>query len=325
MSNIKLGVSLFSFTMEYASGDYTFAECVKNAALSGAEGYEIVAAQMIPSYPYVSDKFLGEVKELEQQYGIGPICYASSNDRGMRSDRDLTEDELLQAAIRDLRSAHKLGCKIMRVQFVLPPSVLQWLAPYAELYNIKVGLEIHNPETPSTPYIQENLKAVKESGSKHIGFIPDFGSFATRPNVPHWNRAIEKGANEQHLELAKEMKYDNVPISEVREKLKAEGAHPAVFEALQGMYGFVQFNKEWDKEGLKNIIPYTFEFHGKFHWINDDGMEASIPYEEILPVIQESGFDGYIMSEFENEAYLDGYEMVKKHIKMQKQILNNKE
>lgn len=53
----------------------------------------------------------------------------------------------------------------------------------------------------------------------------------------------------------------------------------------------------------------------------ENNREASIPYEEILPVIQESDFSGYIMSEFENEAYVSGYDMLQRHIIMEKEIL----
>ena len=321
MSKIKLGATLFTFTMEYANGTYSFEECVKKAAECGAEGYEIVATQMIPSYPYISDEFLGQVNECKAKYGIGPICYSASNELGMRYDRNLTEDELLEAAIIDIQSAHKLGCSVLRAQFVVPPTVLKRLVPYAELYDVKVGIEIHNPETPSTPYIQENLAVVKESGSSHIGFIPDFGCFATKPNKPHWDKAIAAGAKEEHLEIAAQMRYQDSPMDEVMAKMRSLDAAEAIYPAVQGMYGFVQFRKDWDKEGLKAIIPYSFEFHAKYHWMYENNREASIPYEEILPVIQESDFEGYIMSEFENEAYISGYDMLKRHIKMEKEIL----
>ncbi|RCX09916.1 xylose isomerase-like TIM barrel protein [Anaerobacterium chartisolvens] len=321
MSKIKLGVTLFSFTMAYATGKYSFEDCVRKAAECGAEGYEIVAAQMIPSYPYISDEFLGQVNYLKRKYGIGPSCYAASNDRGMRFDRDLTDDEMLAAAITDLKSAHKLGCTVMRVQFVLPPKVFERLAPYAEAYGIKVGLEIHNPETPSTPYVQECLKAIGNTGSKYLGFIPDFGCFATKPNKPHWDRAIKNGASLELLEMAAKMRYEDVPLAEAQKKLAEAGANGAVFAALQGMYGFVQFTNAPDYEGLKAIMPYCFEFHGKFHYLDENDREASIPYDKILPIIQDSDFEGFIMSEFENELYIEEYDMVKRHLKMERKIL----
>ena len=34
-------------------------DCIRTAKEMGAEGFEIVATQMVPSYPYISDTFLG--------------------------------------------------------------------------------------------------------------------------------------------------------------------------------------------------------------------------------------------------------------------------
>ena len=66
------------------------------------------------------------------------------------------------------------------------------------------------------------------------------------------------------------------------------------------MYGFVTFYNQPDLEGLKKILPFCFEMHGKFHYIHEDLHEHSIPYEKILPILQESDFDGYIVSEYED-------------------------
>jgi hypothetical protein len=50
-------------------------------------------------------------------------------------------------------------------------------------------------------------------------------------------------------------------------------------------------------EELKTILPYCFEFHGKFHYLDEDLVEPSIPYAEILSIIKNSDFDGYLISE----------------------------
>lgn len=321
MSNIKLGVTLYCFTAEYARGILSFEDCVCIAAEIGAGGYEIVGTQMIPSYPYVSDEFLGLVEDCAQKYGIRPICYSANQDRGMIPGRNLTEDELLANAIIDIKSAHKLGCKIMRAQYLLSPNALGRLSTYAEEYGVKVGIEIHNPETPTTPIVKEYIKVIKESGSKFIGLIPDFGCFATKPNKPHWDEALKAGAKLEHLELAAKLRYDDVPKEEARKQLIETGANGPVLGAFEGMYGFVQFRKEADLEGLKNIIPYCFHFHGKFHYMDEQNHEASIPYNEILPVIKNSNFEGYIMSEYEDHVSGRAVEMTKKHLIMEKSLL----
>lgn len=324
MANIKVGCTLFCFGTEYVKGEMSLEDCIRTAAQIGAEGYEIVATQMIPSYPYISDEFLGFINYCKEKYGIGPVCYAANMDRGMRKDRDLTEDEMLAMAINDLKSAHKLGCTIMRQQYLVSPDVMVKLAPYAEQYGVKVGIEIHNPETPNTPKIREYIDAFEKCGSKYIGFIPDFGCFATKPNKPQWDRALSQGASEEMLQMAADLRYNDVPIDEAMQKLKEAGATGPVFGCLQGMYGFVQFRKDCKEEleGLKKIMPYCFEMHGKFHYVGENLVEASIPYDEILEVIAESNFNGYIMTEYEDEGKYNGVEMTKRHIAMEKKILD---
>ncbi|MNM63594.1 Xylose isomerase-like TIM barrel [compost metagenome] len=321
MSNIKLGVTLFSFTDNYCKGIFTLEDCIRTAKELGAEGYEIVGSQMVRSYPYVSDKFLGEIKAMNSHYDIEAICYGANMDRGMRADRNLTEDEMLSRAINDLKTANKLGCKVMREQFLMSPNAMKRLAPYAEEYDVKVGIEIHNPEIPSSPIMQEYLEVFEKSSSKHIGFIPDFGCFATKPNKPHWERALAQGAPLELLEMSRDLRLQGVPMREAAEKLQKAGANGPVMAAFNGMYGFVQFSNNPDYEGLKKIMPYCFEMHGKFHYVGEDLVEASIPYAELLSIIKESDFNGYIVSEYEQEGPYDAVEQVKRHLNMEKKIL----
>ena len=322
---IKLGATLFCYGTEYARYQYNFEECVKQAALAGAEGYEIVGTQMLPSYPNVSDEFLGLVESLKIKYGIGPVCYGANNDRGMRIDRDLTDDEMLADAIIDLKAANKLGCKVMRVQYMMSPAAFERLAPYAELFDVKCGIEIHNPETPLSENMKKYLEVIKRTGSKYLGFVPDFGYLAVEPNKPKWDRALAAGVKEEHLLMARQMKLDGIPQEEAADRLMKAGAHPAIMETLAGMYGFVQFRSRTELprllDELKAILPYSFEMHGKFHYLDENCVEASIPYDEIFAFLKENEFDGYIISEYEDEMYCGGTEFTKRHLMMGKRLL----
>lgn len=323
MSDIKFGLTLYCFTPEYAKGILDLEGIIRAAREMGYTGYEIVATQMCPDYPYVSDRFLGELEAMNRHYGMEAVSYAANMDRGLRSDRNLTDAEMLERAITDIKSANKMGCHVMREQYLCGPSVLEKLVPYAEAYDVRVGIEIHNPEYPTSPYMLEYLEAIEKSGSNHIGFIPDFGCFATKPNKPNWDSALRNGAPQELLELAAKLRYDEVPIHEAREIMISRGANAAVMGAFQGMYGFVTFYNEPDLEGLKRIMPYCVEMHGKFHYIHEDLHEHSIPYERILPIIEASDFNGYIMSEYEDHDPVSGDTMtqMKRHIDMEKKIL----
>ena len=322
MSSLKLGLSLFCFTNEYNTGKYGFEDCVRTAALNGAAGYEIVGSQMLPEYPRVSDEFLGLVNSCKAKYGIGPVSYGANQDRGKLPERDLTDDELLALTILDLKAAHRLGCGQMRVQYMMSPAAFERLAPYAEMYGVKCGIEIHNPDTPTSPRILEYVEAIQRSGSKHLGFVLDFGCFATRPNKPMWDEALAAGVDEKYLKMAAEMRYNDVPQEEAMKKLfEEEGAPMAMMRAFQGMYGFVQFRREFDAGELKFILPYTLYLHGKFHYLDENDHEPSIPYEEILPIIAGSGFDGYLMGEYEDELKCGGTDFSRRFIRMAKRII----
>lgn len=54
MSKVKTGITLFSLGTPYLKGELDLEGVIRTAAELGAEGYEIVATQMIPSYPFVS-------------------------------------------------------------------------------------------------------------------------------------------------------------------------------------------------------------------------------------------------------------------------------
>ena len=321
MTKIKLGVTLYSYTAEYVSGKYTFEDCVRRCAELGVDGYEIVATQMIPSYPYVSDEFLGEVNRLKAKYGVRPISYGANTDRGMRFDRDLNDAELVASTIRDIKAAHKMGCPVIRAQYLLSPENLVKVAPYAEEYGIKIGIEIHNPETPSTPAMQAYLEAIEKSGSKYIGFVPDLGAFADKPNVESYQGALEKGANKELLDYAVSLRYDDVPMDEAQKLLEAKGADPLIMGSFFNMYGFLTFRKNPDFEGLKRIMPYVFHIHGKFHCMTEQGNELSIPYEKLLPILDEAGYDGYIVSEYEGHGTKPAAQAVAEHIAMERRIL----
>ena len=45
-------------------------------------------------------------------------------------------------------------------------------------------------------------------------------------------------------------------------------------------------------------MPYIFHAHCKFWNVTDELTDESIPYEEIIPVLIQGGYDGYVSSEY---------------------------
>lgn len=320
MSKIDLGITLYCFTSEYYKGQYSLEDCISAAAKLGVKQFELVGSQMLPTYPFVTDRFQKQFNEWCEKYAVSCVCYGANMDKGMRADRNLNEKEMLKSTINDLKTASRLGAKVIRAQYLISPEVMGSVAPYAEEYGVKVGIEIHNPETPSTPIMQEYLEVYERVNSKYIGFIPDFGAFATKANISV-RHALENGADKKAMDYAIAAQYEKLPRDEIRETLRKMGADEKVMKCAEDMNGFLTFYKEPDLWGLNRIMPHVVHFHGKFHYMHEDLHEESIPYEKILPVIKASNFEGCIVSEFEGHENGNAYEMTRRHLEMEQKIL----
>ena len=58
------------------------------------------------------------------------------------------------------------------------------------------------------------------------------------------------------------------------------------------------------------LLPYIYCIHAKFNHMDDAFEETTIPYREIVRVLQEHGWDGYLLSEYEGaDKYDPGYEV----------------
>ena len=76
-------------------------------------------------------------------------------------------------------------------------------------------------------------------------------------------------------------------------------------------------------EDIIPLLPYIHCCHAKFINMSDDFEETTIPYPEIIKVLQDNGWDGYLLSEYEGaDKYDEGYEVTqmlrKQHIMMKR-------
>lgn len=78
-------------------------------------------------------------------------------------------------------------------------------------------------------------------------------------------------------------------------------------------------------EDIIPLLPYIACCHAKFFHVNDDFEETMVPYKEVLTILKEHNWDGYLLSEYEcADKYLPGYSvgdtLRRQHI-MMKRIL----
>ncbi len=78
---------------------------------------------------------------------------------------------------------------------------------------------------------------------------------------------------------------------------------------------------------LLDYMKHIKHFHGKFYEMLPNCTDYSIPFDEIIPVLQEGGFTGYINSEYEGNRWIhdavevDSVEQLRRHHVLLKQLL----
>ena len=321
-NNIDLGVSLYGFTQRYIEEDgYNFREMFEDLNKLGIRKFELVGAQMFQNYPNPTDEEINEVMELAEQYDVEPFSYGGYVDFGKLPDHRMNDDEIMDQVTYDLMTAHKLGCKYIR-GFGIPNHLYERVAQMAEFYQVVVAYEIHAPQRPSDPDIQELSTIFKKLQSPWVGFVPDFGCYIEKPNELHIQRYMGLGAKRENLQYIIDNRWNGFTEEQMTQKIEEMGGGLAEQMAVSEWFGFLSFAPA-DIEGFKTVLPYSKYFHGKFYHIGEDCVETTIPYEELLGLVVESGFNGTIMIEYEGHSFYlnDAVEQIGRHITMEQRIL----
>lgn len=321
-NNIDLAVSLYGFTERFIKeSDYGIEQMFQELNQLGVKKYEIVGAQAFKDYPIPTEEEINSVIEFSEKYDVEAYSYGGYIDMGKVTDHDMSDEEMINEVVLDLMIAKKLGCKILRAPY-LPVRLLAQVAMFAELYQIKIGYEMHAPDKPSDKNIVEYIKELEELNSEWVGIIPDFGCFIERPNIISIEKFINMGAKRVLLKFIIDNRWNGYTEETMIKKITSMGGGEVEKIAISEWFGFMSFGPA-DLKGFKKLLPYCIYFHGKFYHLEEDCIETTIPYEALVRMIVESGYSGTILSEYEGHAFDldDAVEQLERHFKMVKKIL----
>ncbi len=330
--SIKRGVSLYSFQEEYYLRKMTLEDIIAATDKLDIPGIEIIPDQMIPGYPNITESFFKTWHGWMEKYGRTPVCIDMFLDWNKFKGRTMTFDERVESVTRDILNANKLGCTVIRVIHDVQPEILEKLAPTAEKYNVKLALEIHAPSYYDSPFEQQLIQLFQRVQSPYLCFTLDLGVFCKRlPRVAS-ERFVRDGMKGSIANYLVEAYNDGtLPVShelgqrndELADKVRQMGGtENDVYLAYMGTHMIYA-----DPRKMLDYIPYTSHIHGKFYEMLPDYTEYSIPYEEIVPILIEGGYNGYIDSEYEGNRWIqdafevDSGEQVRRHQVMLKRLL----
>lgn len=217
---IKRGVSLYSYQQSQFFKELDLEAQIREVGqnLFGADGIEIVD-EMSLRYPDPGQEFIRQWFSWMEMYGTVPVTMDVGMDVLQFRDHVMTHEECAERLRHDIRLAKTLGFRNVRVLSVVPLDVLKRALPLAEELDIRLGKEVHQPMSLEGPQVTEILEYVEQTGTRHLGIVPDFGIFQTRPSevllASFERRGAQASATAASVELAKLVQAGDAPFQTV--------------------------------------------------------------------------------------------------------------
>ena len=308
-TGIKLGITLYSLTSEFAAGLYTPETLVKAVADEGlGPGVEFNIAQLLRTYPDVDDDFVRFWRDAMDRYGLEPSAVGTNLDMGRRKDRDMTPDEEYDFLARQLTTANRLGFRTVVIRSG-GEELLSRLLPLAEKFDQRLGYELHAPAGPN----DDKISAIRELYDRldpdraRLGFTADFSATMHDLSPTLLRTLRQMGMPEAYIPVMEEIWRKPAPMhvrnQEFEDFLTAENfdfARLGPFTRLAfNMHGLVP-PEEW-----MDIMPRIFHVHSKFYAIDEDGNEPAMDVPRIIRQFVQGGYQGYLSSEWEGHAFAD--------------------
>ena len=353
---IKRGVSFYSYQQAQYVGEMTYEDMFRELREGlGCDGVEIINEATVPAYPFPSREWLATWHSNLARYDLNPVCLDGFLDTMRLRTHAMNEAEAAELVKVDLQLAHDMGFKHIRTMTALPIESIRRALPLAEKLDVKIAWEIHAPvpikPDPNVPgqyrrngegpgcAVAETVEFIEKTGTKHVGFVPDFGIFTKGPLLSGANKLVISVEGRDPA-LGAEMRevLDTLPAVEVYPALAKNFGSRLTPEELATLNSpFNAFRGSVAQpEDLIPILPYVFSFHGKSHYNRPKPgcpgqfEDPSFLYEEVIQVLKDHNWDGYIDTEFEGQgscrgfigqAMVDEVEQVRRHHEMLKRCI----
>ncbi|MDR2381397.1 MAG: sugar phosphate isomerase/epimerase [Bifidobacteriaceae bacterium] len=327
---MKHSITLYGFGTKYIQGKWTLEDVLKKAKAIGCDGIELVSPQMVPGHPNPSQEWIAYFKDLCASYELAPVCYSIYIDSGKHKGRFLTATERFICTLNEMEYAKRLGFSVVRTGAALLPYTMEKLLPYAEELDLHLAIELHGPETPSTPIFQELEALFEEANSPHLGVVLDYSAFASGAPATVLNTIPDDVCLHKELVAQINHLYTTTEISEdeLLAKLR-QGGGDEVDELIvkkkifsippTAKMGTPYFRTHPDYAGFRRLLKWSKYMHGKFFYVDEELNCPGIDYPSFVKIMKEEGYSGYIASEFEGGFFdptLDESDQIIRHIAM---------
>lgn len=307
MSKIKTAVSLYSLQDEYLNQRMGLKELMYYLKDNAVEGVEILPDQMIKGAPYPSKETITEWLSLVEETGVKPVVSDVFLNTNLYKNRTLTKKECIELLTAEIKQAHELGIKLIRLVSMVPYWVCEPLLPVCEKYDVAIAIEVHAGMAFDEPETLKFIDEVKRLASPYLGIVIDTGIFCKK--FPRVVRAYEvnNGASPEMFDYLDTL-FDQG--TDLHQAIKANGGKfPEEFKQViktKEDHFFAPLCDGYENypyEVLDDLMPYIKHFHFKLFEMTPKGPEYSMDYKGLLQYLHEKGYDGYVATEYEGNRF----------------------
>lgn len=286
----KRGVSLYSYADDIFKSA-TLEDClaaVGDLASDGQEiGLEILANSHIEGYPNPADAWVRKWTDMCRRYHVKPVEYGHWVESKLFSERPpfLSTKDSCDMLVRDIKLASKLGFTCGRTKLGVIDGQLTPVQNWREI--IKMALPV------AEKYNFRMLPEIHRPTRLKSRMVDDYVDFIQKEKTTPWfGLNIDFGV------------FQNRPPSGAASK-GGRAAEPSQVDEMIP------------------LLPYVHCCHAKFVEMNDNCEETTIPYPDIIKMLVEHQWNGYLLSECEGPERMRGgaFTAVRKHHVMLRRLL----
>jgi hypothetical protein len=172
---------------------------------------------------------------------------------------------------------------------------------------VKLGIEIGAPLRLDGPEVEAYRTLFDRLRSPYLGFIPDFG--ATTTEVPPGTlRSLRRDGVPDELidHLVRVWQSDGTMAEKGPQLIQAVhglGANPALIGKMMPILALLGREQP---DAWRDLMPYVIHIHAKFYEVDPAGNAVAVPYPELLTILKDSGYTGFISLEWGGQIWAEG-------------------
>jgi hypothetical protein len=299
-----LGASSFNWTPDVIRAERPAPDIAVGIITEGvADVIELEPGQLWRSFPDPADADADALRSALDAAGGSVSIVGASIDDWRTDGRRRTEDERLAFLMPQLRAAHRLGARGVRLPIgQAGPELLQRLRPALEQLDLVLYEEAQGHQTPQNPAVADAYETIARLDDPRIRLLVDISMLMPALPVSYLALLRDGGLPASFVDmLAEDWRSPDVD-AEVIGLLRSGGVPPAVHTAYMNL--LVRFGRS-DAEDLRGILPVTGAFHLKFWDLDDADGRVSAPIRDLGALLAEHGWHGALTSEWGGHEWLD--------------------